>query len=152
MTQDQYCDTLTLIAMRLVAAVRDEGPQDVAEAIAAAMALPAPPGINPTVAFAVTLAAAIPADRTRTQLWGWTLGIPGAAALPTGHAAKRFAVEMALRGHLPLSALSADEQTRVVRILAQRKWPSAMIAARLDADITTVAHIRRNPRKAAEAA
>jgi len=114
MNPEQYAEALTAApAMRLIAAIRDEGPNNVTAAVAAALAIPAPDGINPTVAFASVLAAAIPADRTRTQLWGWTLGIPGHPALPTGDAAHQFAVDMALAGRLPLHALTADERATV---------------------------------------
>ncbi len=145
MTPEQYTETLALIAMRLTAAVRDEGPQEVAEAIAAAHALPPPPGIDPTVAFAVTLAAAIPTDRTRTQLWGWTLGIPNGTytTIPTGAAANRFATEMALAGHLTLDALTDDEATTVITILTERDWPLNAIAAHLDTEPATIHRIRK---------
>jgi hypothetical protein len=152
MTPEQYCEDLTVIAMRLVGAVHDEGPEAVAAALAAARDLPAPHGTDPNAALAVVLAAAIPTDRTRTQLWGWTLGIPTdsiAARIPTGRQANAFAVEMALAGHLSLKALSPAEQRTVINTLAAREWPNAAIAAHLDSSAHTVAAIRRAGTEAA---
>lgn len=141
---EQYAETLTLAAMRLIAAVHHDGPTEVAEAIHAAHDLPAPAGVDPAAAFAAVLAAAIPSNRTRTQLWGWTLGNPR-PGLPTGAQAHDFAVTQCIAGVLPLHALSPAEQEDVVAALrdgTHGAYTLAEIADTLHTDLTTIRAIR----------
>lgn len=148
MNLPDYAANLVPLAMRLVATVHDEGPQEVAGVLAAIRALEPPPGTDPHAALAVILAAAIDPARTTEELLGWTRPLGGPIAperVPTGPAANALAREMALAGVLPASALARDELVDVIDHLVDvRGWSFEAIAAHLDTEPQKVTRIRHN--------
>lgn len=74
---EQYADRLIHRAMRIVAAVHDEGPDAVYAAICHALSLKPPDGTDPVTALAVTLAAMVDPTKTASELFLWTLPVSG---------------------------------------------------------------------------
>ena len=136
MDRETYTETLIPLAMRLVATVHDEGPDDIAGALAAIHAIPPPDGTDPSTTLAVLLAAMVNPARTTIELLGWTQGLtPGASANLT---ANPLAVEMALAGVLPARALNPAEIHTAVTMLIDRGYSEADLRQHLQADYADV--------------
>ncbi|MBP2331265.1 hypothetical protein JOF56_011650 [Kibdelosporangium banguiense] len=134
-TPEQYADDLSHLAMRLVAAVHDEGPDDIRSAIASFFTIPTPDGISPIVAAMTTLAAMVPPKTSRTDLLGWAERLIPTDSPPMPiEDINALAVEMGLSGRLPAHALADDEVRQVVRELITRGWSEPDIAEHLEAE------------------
>lgn len=133
-----YANQLTNLALQLVAAVHDDGPQAVQAALTAARKLPAPRGIDPYDALTITLAALINPNARRSELLthlGHDIAhlYPNHRPGPEAYRCNAIAVEMALRGRLPACALNPAELVRVTAILASEGLDADDIADHLDA-------------------
>lgn len=80
MTPHEYAESLVPLAFRLAGAVRSQDRDQVDSAFAAVNDLPVPDGINPAIALAVTLAAAVDPTRDANELLDWTKTIDTTAA------------------------------------------------------------------------
>jgi hypothetical protein len=130
--RETYTETLIPLALRLVATVHDEGPDDITGALAAIHAITPPDGLNTNTTLAVLLAAMVNPNRTPIELLGWTQGLTPTTS--TKPAANPLAIEMALAGVLPASALNPDEIHQVVMILIDRGYTEPTLRDHLHAD------------------
>lgn len=69
---ERYADELINRAMRIVGAVHSDSPEVVRSMISEALSVPAPPGTDPVMALAVTLAAMVDHDKQASELLRWT--------------------------------------------------------------------------------
>ncbi|MCA1195110.1 hypothetical protein [Saccharopolyspora sp. 6V] len=152
-TMQRYAASLATIAARLVGAVHDDGPDERDRVLTDARALPAPPGVDPAAALAVTLAAMVDPTRTAGELLAWCAALDGGAAdlhpapVPL---ARPALVEHCLAGRLPIHALAEHEARRVIRIEVDRGRTDAEIADRHHAaDPTRLRHWLTVARRAA---
>lgn len=138
-TPEQYADNLATLALRLVGAVHDEGPNAVRGALVACRCLTPPRGIDPDDALIVLLAAMVDPDKRRSELLGWLTprdGHPvGLIPKKTGdYRCNPLAVEMAISGALPARSLNPVEAREAVMVLKRRGWSPDSIALHLDTD------------------
>lgn len=143
-TREDYAAQLVPLAVRLVAAVHDEGPNAVRKALDRARALPAPAdGTRVDDALPVILAAMVDPNRSPGKLLGWTRQLDRGSAelLVARPQLNPAAVELALAGRLPRQALNRNEVTEVERILGRRGWTAAQVDAHLDTDPADVREV-----------
>lgn len=134
MTPETYANNLIPLALRLVAAVHDEGPDAISGALTAIAALPTPNGTDPNLALTVTLAAMIDPTKSATQLLDWTRNLAGALPTDLEPTGNPLAIEMGLAGVLPAHALTDPEAAEVVRILVERGWAQNVIRDHMQAE------------------
>jgi hypothetical protein len=81
---ERYLEDLIHRSKLIVAAVRDDGPDELLRQIDLALAMQQPPGVDPAVALVTVLAAQIDPDTTDEQRLGWVRAFDrGAAQAPT---------------------------------------------------------------------
>lgn len=137
MDRATYLETLIPLAVRLICAVHDEGPDATNAVLAAVHALEAPDDTDPMTALAITLAATADPNRGTENALGWVRTLdPGADALPIPNQPTntRLAIELALAGNLPAISLTNDEGAEVTRILMDRGWNETEVRDHLDGD------------------
>lgn len=66
-----YAEQLLHASALIVGAVHDEGPVAVESALAGALAVPAPPGVDPVTALVTVLAAQIDVEAPASRRLGW---------------------------------------------------------------------------------
>lgn len=138
-----YMERLIPRIARVIAAVHDDGPDELRRALDAARALPAPPGVYPDDAIAVILAAACDPDRSLVDALAWVTAPAARHHLVRCDPAR---VERAVRHGAAAGPLTPVERDRVVWILHQLGWAPVDIARWLALDPVTVAGIvRRSP-------
>ncbi|ALG07636.1 hypothetical protein [Kibdelosporangium phytohabitans] len=139
MDRNTYASNLASLAMQIVGAVHFGGPAAVQAAIGAARSLTAPRDIHTEDAIIVILAAIASPDQTRSgilttvrRLDGDPLGlVPGK---PSHYRSNLLAVEMAIRGALPASALNPRERVDVIESLRARGLTREQIAHHLNSE------------------
>lgn len=143
-TREQYLAALAPLTLRLVIAVREEGPDGVQAALTAIAALPPADDLDPAAAALVTLAAAVDPNATLRQLWGWTDrltdGTPPAAS---GGQTMSMAAVLCVAGLLPFDRLDPAEQTGAVQFLRSPARTPTEIATLFDADIDDIRAVVR---------
>lgn len=140
--REHYAEDIATLAMRLVIAVHDEGPQDILDTITAAHRLTPPHNTNPTVALAVALAAMVDPDASITGLLEWTHNLDPNPTAATNQP-NALGHELALAGKLPLTALDHEPQLAVVDELLHRGWTTRDIADHTSSDESIIA-VRAN--------
>lgn len=137
-----YATRLLEYSATIVAAVRDDGPDELRSRIAAALALTPPPGVDNAAALVTVLAAQIDPKATQRDLVGWTESWrPIHVGLPDG-IVHDIDVQAVMAGELPgpLASMEARSEA-VLRLLARGDTPHD-VAARTALSTRTVARIR----------
>lgn len=135
--KDQYAETLVPLAMRLVGAVRDEGPETVHAILHAVRTRPAPEGVDPIEALAIVLAAAVDPEKPASELLGWTENIESPGPTRTdidAEGVRGIMVDLAVDGHLKAASLTEEECREAVVLLMANGWGHAQIADLLECD------------------
>lgn len=130
---ETYLENLVPLLARLVAAVHDEGPAAIINALIACRALPAPHDINPADTIPIILAAMVDPTRRPSDLLAWTTALLGHNNLPEP-GPNDVAIAMGVAGLLPAHALTDDERAAVVDELLRRGWTQADIRDHLQAE------------------
>lgn len=76
MDRELYAEQLLHLSARIVGAVHDDGPDELLEHLAAALAVPAPPGVDPVVALVTVVAAQVDPEASESVRLGWLGGRP----------------------------------------------------------------------------
>ncbi|WP_285751960.1 hypothetical protein [Lentzea sp. NBRC 105346] len=154
MDPEQYLDALVPLALRLVVAVHDEGPDATTAALTAINALPQPDnGVHPATALIVTLAAMVDPRRSHADLLGWVRKLDPIPP-PDYPVGNTLLIELGISGAVPAAALTDDEAAQVAAALVDRGWAENEIRDHMRAEWADIrrwvaAARQRNRRKAA---
>jgi hypothetical protein len=159
-TREEYAEALLPLVMRLVGAVREEGPGTIRAVLNAVRATPAPDGGDPMEALAVVLAAAVDPEKPVSELLGWvdTLKAPGPADRDvTAEGVRAVMVGLAIDGLVKAVSLTEEECREAAALLMeQERWGPSRIAQHLECDKALIErwtnreYRRRQRRRAAE--
>jgi len=150
----RYASALINHAARIVAAVHDDGPDELVKAIRAALTVPHPADVDPIVALITTLGAMVDPSKRTSELLAWVRRFAGLAPLyptgattptlqpsPTSVRCDSLRVERAVE-HGATGDLTDLERDRAVWILTHRQWDTDRIAAHLGVPLEVVADAR----------
>lgn len=139
--RERYGATMLTHATHIVTAVHDEGPDAVQDAIAHALAIEAPPGVDPVEALVTVLAAAVPTNVPMNTLLDWVrpLQVAAAPTAPDPQTVNLLAdVHVLMSGRAVGHQVSWPARREAVRQLARQGCTSPEIADRIGMDPRTV--------------
>ncbi|MCO1575004.1 helix-turn-helix domain-containing protein [Crossiella sp. SN42] len=157
-SKTHYATQMVPLAARIVAAVHDDGPDELREALGRALAVTPAAGVDPYVTLTVILAAMVDPARSPQQLLAWTGPLGGVDAVTPpppstvdiGADRARLdprVVEFCVDGLIPASRLRPRERAEAVRILSERGFQVPEIAGKLGVTIRTVQRLRAAARQ-----
>lgn len=121
-----YASRVAHATARIVAAVRDDGPDELVAAIENVLAFAPPPGVNPVVALVTALAAQIDPDATLDQRLGWCAEFTGTA--PTGCVEVLELIPGSLGEAVPMPEKERDKALRKAGAAARRRAEEGVAA------------------------
>lgn len=144
----RYAARLVPHAERIVAAVHDDGPDELLDAIRDAVDLSHPGEVDPFVALVTVLAAMVNPHTTRRQRLGWVLAFDTPAARPPVHSTGPTSDHLTLHRTGVYHDLSAADRVRVVAELTAKGLSTEIIADQLGTTPRTINRARARSRTA----
>lgn len=145
-----YAEKLLTITMQIIGAVHDDGPDELLRHYQRALAVPAPPGVDPHLAMVTILAAQVDPTATTATRVGWVEGYDPERVAPAG-GSSGAGIAGVRGGQLALAELSIADRALVIAQLTAQGLGVHEIAERTGASRKTISRYRNGRAHLAQA-